>query len=94
MTRRRARPSFHEWKSAHLAKPACRFPSPVLAAAEIGHKGIDETTGERLLGSALDAGLNVANQEAIEHAIPDAQQKTDGRDRETPHRQCRLEDQP
>lgn len=27
--------------------------------AEIGHEGIDETTVERLLGSALDAGLNV-----------------------------------
>ncbi len=27
--------------------------------AEIGHEGIDEATVERLLGSALDAGLNV-----------------------------------
>lgn len=27
--------------------------------AEIGHEGIDETTVERLLGRALDAGLNV-----------------------------------
>ena len=27
--------------------------------AEIGHEGIEETTVERLLGSALDAGLNV-----------------------------------
>ncbi|WP_309123279.1 hypothetical protein [Paenibacillus sp.] len=49
--------------------------------AEIGFEGADAATVERLLGSALDAGLNmetsinIADQEAIELTLPKARER-------------------